>query len=166
MHQEILQHMSIPGFQLLRSKHREKNLKSGTAAGGIAVFVKENIKHLFNVIKIDNEDTIWVKIKKEMTGEKRDVYVGTTYLKPSSGKETSNGFLKLTENIISLKNKGHVIINGGLSAKSGHLDDTIPPDKFDDEFHICIIMTTLLKETRKIKSEQTWNRACGHVQIT
>ena len=127
--------MSIPGFQLLLSKNREKNLKS---AGAIAVFVKENIKHLFNVVKIDNGDTIWVKIKKEMTGEKRDIYVGTTYLKPSSGKETSNGFLKLTENITSLKNKGHTIINGDLNAKSGNLDDTIPPDKFDDEFHICI----------------------------
>ena len=100
--------------------------------------MKENIKHLFNVVKIDNEDTIWVKIKKEMTGGKRDIYVSTTYLKPCSGKESSNGFLKVTENIISLKNKGHIIINGDLNAKSGNLDDTIPPDKFDDGFHICI----------------------------
>ena len=32
----------------------------------------------------------------------------------------------------------YIIINGDLNAKSGKLDDTIPPDKFDDEFHTCI----------------------------
>ena len=40
MHKEILQHMCILGFQLLQSKNREKNFKSGTVAGGIAVFVE------------------------------------------------------------------------------------------------------------------------------
>ena len=68
IYDEILDNLNVPGFQRLSFKTRKRNAKSGTAAGGIAVFVKENVSKLFQEIKCDNQDAIWVKMKKEATG--------------------------------------------------------------------------------------------------
>ena len=63
----ILDNLNVSGFQRLSFKTRKRNAKSGTAAGGIAVFAKENVAKLFQIIKCDNQDAIWVKVKKEAT---------------------------------------------------------------------------------------------------
>ena len=136
LHDEILDKMNIPGFHCMKVKNRRKNLKSNTAAKGIAVFVNDNIKELFSVVEIDNEDVIWVKISKELSGEEKDLYIGTCYFKPSKGGESAREIDKLTENITFFKNKGNVIINGDFNAKTGNLEDTISPDKSDEEFNI------------------------------
>ncbi len=62
IHDESLGHLNIPGFHLLGFKNRKKNLRSNTASGGIAVFVKANLAHLFTVVNMENEDIVWVKI--------------------------------------------------------------------------------------------------------
>ena len=59
IHEEILENLSIPDFRLISYKNRNKNLKSNTASGGIAVFVRENLTKLFSVIKNDNEDMLF-----------------------------------------------------------------------------------------------------------
>ena len=64
-------------------------------------------------------------------------YVGLSYFSPK-GNETSNEISKLTENIEVLKQKGHILISGDLNARTGNLDDPLIPDKYDEEFHICI----------------------------
>ena len=73
MHNEVLDKMNIPGFCRLEVKNQMKNKKSNTARKGIAVFVKENIKNLFQVVSTCNEDVIWLNMKKEAT----DVYIST-----------------------------------------------------------------------------------------
>ena len=45
--------------------------------GGIAVFVKDHLSNLFSEVYSDEEDTVWVKIKKERARVDRDVYIGT-----------------------------------------------------------------------------------------
>ena len=57
--------VSIPGFVNVKQKIRTKKFKGPKIAGGIAVFVKEEIIHLVQVLENKNEDSIWVKIKKE-----------------------------------------------------------------------------------------------------
>ena len=136
VHDEILDKMNIPGFHRLKVKNRPKNLKSNTAPKGIAVFVKESIKELFSVVNIENEDAIWVKVCKELSGEEKDLFIGTCYFSPSKGGENDRQICKLTENIMSLKNKGEIIINGDLNAKTGNLNDTIAPDKSDENFDL------------------------------
>ena len=83
IHDEILENMNIPGFKRLSVKNRRKKLKSHTASGGIAVFVKEDLCKLFTVVNIENEDAIWVKIKKETSGEEGDIFIATCYFSPS-----------------------------------------------------------------------------------
>ena len=137
-HTEVLDKLNIPGFHRLDVKNQPKNRKSNTAPKGIGVFVKESIKNLFTLVPIVNEDAIWVKLKRELSGEERDIYIGTCYLNPSKGKESERKIAKLTENIISLQRKGEVMINGDLNAKTGTLDDTISPDKSDEVFDITV----------------------------
>ena len=71
MHSEKLEQLNIVGFQLLGYRNCKKNLKSNTAPGGIAIFVKENIFKLFTIKKTDNENVIWTKLKKEL--QKREI---------------------------------------------------------------------------------------------
>ena len=33
----------------------------------------------------NNEDSVWVKIKKETSGGQNDIYIGTSYLSPTKG---------------------------------------------------------------------------------
>ena len=79
--------MNIPGFKLLNWKNRGKNKKTGNAPGGVAIFIKESIADLFELVSMGNEDTIWVKAKKEVTGEERDIYIRTCYFNPAQTKQ-------------------------------------------------------------------------------
>ena len=132
VHEETLEYLGIAGFKRIGYNNRRKNLKSNTASGGIATFAKESIAYLFSPMKTENEDTIWVKIKKEYTGMGKDIFIGTCYLSPEQGKKNTEACAKLINDILSFQETGHIIINGDLNAKTGNLDDTITPDKFDE----------------------------------
>ena len=72
MHTEVLDKMNIPGYSRLHFINETKNAKSSTAPRGIAVFAKENIAELFQLVKTENKDVIWVRMRKEKTGEDKD----------------------------------------------------------------------------------------------
>ena len=139
MHVEEMGKMNIPGFHLLDYKNQSMNMKSNTAPKGIAVFVRETIQDMFSLEKsMINDDVIWVKLKKEKSGESKDIFIGTCYLNPSKSQKTDQKISRLSEDVISLHEKGEVIIIGDLNARTGKLDDTINPDKSDIEFDISI----------------------------
>ena len=56
-------------------KIREKFFKGPKIAGGLGVFVREEIDHLVQVVPNNNEDSIWIKLKKEASNEKEDIYI-------------------------------------------------------------------------------------------
>ena len=70
MTNENIEHLCIPGFECIGFKNQKKNPKSNTSPGGIAVFVKPHLLDLFTLIKTKDENTIWIKIKKEASGRK------------------------------------------------------------------------------------------------
>ena len=137
MYTEILDKMNIPGFHRLHTKNQQKNEKSNKAPKGIAVFVKENIKDMFKLEKMNNDDVIWVKMKKEISGENKDIFIGTCYLNPSQAKGTDKKISRLAEDIITLQERGEVIIIGDLNARTGIMENTITPDKLDEKFDLC-----------------------------
>ena len=103
---EIVDHLNIPGFSRLKCKNRKKR-KNNTASGGISVFVKENMRHLFHPVDTKNDDIIWLKIKKENMGLSEDIYLGTSYISPHEGKkEESVKMENLAEDIINFKRAG------------------------------------------------------------
>ena len=56
-------------------------------AGGIGVFVREEIKDLVQVLDNDNEDSIWIKIKKEKFKGNEDIYIGSYYVSPEGNSK-------------------------------------------------------------------------------
>ena len=66
------------------------------------------------------------------------MYIATCYLNPSKAAQTDQKINNLTEDIISFQKKGDVMIMGDLNAKTGTLDDTIPPDKSDELFDLLL----------------------------
>ena len=87
IHSEISDKLCIPGFKLITAKNRPINLKSHKGSGGIALFARNSFSHYVIPVKNENDDSVWIKIKKEETGEKEDIYIGTVYLSPYKSKD-------------------------------------------------------------------------------
>ena len=103
---------------------------------------------------MNNDDAIWVKMKKEISGESKDIFIGTCYLNPSQAKGTDKKVSRLAEDIITLQDKGEVIIIGDLNARTGNLDDTITPDKSDEKFDLCFSNPPPKRNSRDIEKNQ------------
>ena len=63
--------ISLPGYKLVKQKIRTKKHKGPKIAGGLALFVKHEIDYLVQLIPNDNEDSIWIKIKKEVSANQK-----------------------------------------------------------------------------------------------
>ena len=75
--------------------------------------------------------------QKRYFRQKRDIYIGTVYLKPyKNNNDNSKKNLDLFEEIFSFQEKGEVIVQGDFNARTNVDDDTIAVDKYDDTFMI------------------------------
>ena len=131
IHCGTLEHLSVPGFQLLGYKNSKKNKKSNTAPGGIAIFSKDNVKNLFTILNRDNDDVVWLKLKKKELGISQDILLVTCYLSPSPEKNSSR-ISNLSDDVMHFSPKGHVIIHGDLNAWTGIEEDSAQIDKYDE----------------------------------
>ena len=125
--------LSLPGFLNIKQKIRNKTHKGPKIAGGIAVFVKNKYKDLIELMPNKNADSIWVKIKKEKCGEVDDIFIGSFYVSPGSGKSATKKefYTSLNEELDCFKQKGVVLLQGDLNARVGREPDFIEFDKFD-----------------------------------
>ena len=84
----------IPGFKSVKQKTRENFFKGPKIAGGIGVFVRNEISHLVQVVPNKNKDSIWIKLRKNTIAESDDIYIGAYYGSPSKykGDSTSDFF--------------------------------------------------------------------------
>ena len=132
--------VSIPGFINKKQKIREKKFKGPKIAGGIGVFVREEIDHLVQVVGNSNEDSIWVKINKENFDGKNDVYLGTYYVSPDNSKERNKKkydfFSAVNEEVTYFRKKGLVLLQGDLNCRTGQEKDYVEHDKSDIELGI------------------------------
>ena len=134
---------SIKGFKLIKDKIRQKIHKGPKISGGIAVFAKKEIAHMIKYVPNTNEDSIWVKLSKEITGEIEDVYIGTCYISPaprntqsSETNDKQTSLERFFEEATQFSKKGEVILQGDINARTGDLPDFLTKDKFDDLFGI------------------------------
>ena len=73
---------SIQGYKLIKDKIRDKRHNGPKISGGIAIFAKKEIAHMVKYVPNNHEDSVWVKLPKEFTGETKDIYIGTCYISP------------------------------------------------------------------------------------
>ena len=74
--------LSLPGFESLKQKIRKKTHDGPKISGGIGIFIKEEVKHLVQLLPNENQDSIWIKIKKEACNEPEDIFIGSFYVSP------------------------------------------------------------------------------------
>ena len=135
-HSQAEDDLSIPGFRRIENKNRSHDKKSFKCSGGMAVFAREAILKYIIPIKNTNENSLWLKVKKEALGGKKDIFIGTIYLTPrKSNGDSSKKIYELFEEILYFQDKGQIILQGDFNARTNVDNDNIPPDKFD-EFHI------------------------------
>lgn len=111
--------IDIEGYISIDQKIRDKTTNGPKIAGGIGVFVKKEISHLVELIPNDNEDSIWVHLKPELTKYSESVYLGTFYVSPANKNNKSYDFLKsVNEEVYRFMNKGAVLIQGDFNART------------------------------------------------
>ena len=134
VHSKTLDQLAIPGFKRIDYKIREPHSKGRCGSGGIALFCKNHITTFLTPIQNANEDVIWTKIKKELLGEERDIYLATIYISPTGNKDhIVSQFGNLRQEIEHFQRKGKVILQGDLNARTSNQDEIIVADKFDQE---------------------------------
>ena len=129
--------VSIPGFLSKKQKIREKKFKGPKIAGGIGVFVREEVDHLVQVVDNNNDDSIWIKIKKQVSTDE-DVYLGTYYVSPDNSQSRKNYdfFTAINDEVAHFSKKGIVLLQGDLNGRTGEDKDYVEADKSDET--LCI----------------------------
>ncbi|MCG8032753.1 MAG: hypothetical protein JAZ03_11345 [Candidatus Thiodiazotropha taylori] len=88
--------ISLKGYYVFR-KDRPKHKKAWKASGGIAVFVKESLRHACKFDPLSDSDVIWVRVLKEFTNLSNDLFLAFLYLPPinsSYGKANGADIIK------------------------------------------------------------------------
>ena len=142
----------MTGFDLLKQKIRKKSHKGPKIAGGLSVCIKPGVSHMVKAVPNDNNDCIWVKIKKEVSGVGQDVYLATVNISPEKTNNDKNELLlEIYEEAINFKEKGIVLMQGDFNAHTGNMADYIIPDKSDEMFGIEICEQPLLRNSEDRK---------------
>ena len=115
-------------YIVLKQKIRKKEHKGPKIAGGIAVFIKDNLFNLAHVVPNTNKDSIWIKIKTKVA-KGNDLLIGSYYISPENSKCKNDLFAILLE-AGTFKVKGDIIIQGDFNARTGQKKDFIPEDPF------------------------------------
>ena len=137
--------IAIPGYKLMHQKIREKKHKGPKISGGLAIFAKDYLFNSVHVIPNTNENSIWIKLKHKSCKNNEEFYLGTFYLSPditrNKDKKANNRnkikidlFETLNEEINRFKNKGTILVQGDLNARTGQNEDFLRHDKFDEDF--------------------------------
>ena len=130
--------LSLPGFIRIKQKIRKKLHKGPKIAGGLCIFVKEDCEHLVQLLPSENQDSIWVRIKKEKCNEPEDIYIGSFYVSPEGkkGASSSDFFTSMNKELNRFKSKGVILVQGDLNARTGSEIDFVNYDKSDDSLGI------------------------------
>ena len=127
----------VPGFKLIKQKIWEKKFKGPKVAGGLAIFVREELVPFVQVIPNTKENSIWIKLGKKSRCEKEEIFIGTFYVSPPSKNQKAQNidfFTEFNEEINIFNSRGIVLVQGNLNARTGQDKDYIEYDKFDQHF--------------------------------
>ena len=65
-----------------------------------------------------------------MTGQEKEIYLGTLYFSPSGNKESiQKKYQALAEDISNFQTRGYVILQGDFNARTSNCQDTIEYDE-------------------------------------
>ena len=97
--------------------------------------MKESIYNFVHVIPNTNENSIWLKFRYKTHNGNKDIYIGSYYFSPRNkfNKNELDIFEILNSETNRVRNKGTIIVQGDLNARTGRKCDFLIPDKYDNE---------------------------------
>ncbi|MEW8543579.1 MAG: endonuclease/exonuclease/phosphatase family protein, partial [Candidatus Thiodiazotropha sp.] len=123
--------ISLNGYHVFR-KDRVKHKNASRPSGGIAVLVKNSMRHLYKFDPVSDSDVIWVRIQKDYTSLLNDIYVAFVYIPPLNSTygriHSKDIMLKLEKQIEYFACKGKILVCGDLNARVGNCVDLIQTD--------------------------------------
>ena len=135
IHDDVLSELDIANFTRLGYKNCKRAKKANKAPGGIAIFARQNVANMTESYKTKNNDVIWIKIKRQISGYPKDIYIGTAYLSDENGrKNIVEKIGEVGKDIQAIRDKGgEVILQGDFNARIGIETDFVENDKYDPE---------------------------------
>ena len=155
---EILNDLDIPGFKRIHFKNRKKFKNANKASGGVAVFAKNSIAKYLEPFKTQNEDIIWIRLRRKHHQLPNDLYLGTIYVSGENNtKSISEKIKKLSEDIETIKaSRGDIVIQGDFNARTTNAKDFVEYDKHDKLSEIdCIEFFDMPPRCSEDKTQNT-----------
>ena len=129
--------LSLPGFSVPFTKNRPKIGSHKKLSGGIAVLVKDYLIDSKSICQVqtNNQNAIWLKLKKEKFNEDEDIFIGTFYLSPENYETNKklNYMEDLEREIFKFASKGRIILQGDFNARCSNLQDAVTFSKYFSE---------------------------------
>ena len=113
------------------TKARKRKKRAKRDSGGLCVFIKECISHLFDAIFWDYEDALIFKINRVDSYLDKDLFFIFCYLRPCSSTSRNNllhdldDFDLLFTKVSELREENEIVIIGDLNSRCGTLNDFI-----------------------------------------
>ena len=138
--------LSLPGFSVPFTKNRPKIGSQKKLSGGIAVFVKDYLIDSKSICQVqtNNQNVIWLKLKKEKFNEGEDIFIGTFYLSPENYETNKklNYMEDLEREIFKFASKGKIVLQGDFNARCSNLQDAVIFSKYFSENNDIIDIPT------------------------
>ena len=67
--------LTFPGFKLIAKNRKHKK----RASGGVTVLIREELEPIISVLKVEQQDSIWVKLESDL---KNDLILCLIYIPP------------------------------------------------------------------------------------
>ena len=112
------------------SINRAKNSKYGRFSGGIAIMIREELKHRVEIIKSNETEHVWVRLIKANIETQGDIFVCFAYLSPINSVYNSQEDVisKIMADVTRYNQKGKCIVVGDLNGYTNKEPDFIMHD--------------------------------------
>ena len=126
-------HPAPNGYKGKYHNRKHKNTKAKRNSGGILVLYKNELHEYIKVINNKDENILWLRIKKECTGLKSDLILGTVYMSPKDSnihkRDSATETLDvLYEQMATFNENDPIILGGDFNARIGNFTGRVTED--------------------------------------
>lgn len=112
---------------------RKGNVKNGRFFGGIAVYVKNELRKGIRYLTHSNDDYIWIELDKTFFNLPAHLYLCYAYIPPENSsyykKRQQHTLNYIEKDLIQYSSKGNIMLLGDINARTGSKLDFIENDE-------------------------------------
>ena len=132
--------MAIPGYEYISCSRPKFNKKAKRHSGGVIVYYKEKIRNLVELVELNYNGIIWIKLKRQLFRNDRDIFLCCCYIPPEGSNVYKNVnsslydfdfFEKLSTDVGKYRIHGDVYLTGDFNARVGVKADYVNNENLD-----------------------------------